>query len=375
MGIEISLCMIVKNEEHRLGNCLESVHDLMDEIIIVDTGSTDKTIEIASKYTDKIYHFDWINDFSAARNFSFSKATKEYIMWLDADDIIQEESRNGIRNLKKFLDKKVDIVLMDYHYAFDDNGNLTVTQLRERLLKREKDFKWKNKVHEFIDFNPKKVNFIIADIYITHTERIDPEKSSKRNLQIIEEAIKNNAYGFQEATYHGTTLYNLGRYDEALVALNTYFDMVRDNDNIIPIVDAYMTASRIYAMREDYENAFRILEENEIYFKDKSEYYTFLGDFAKDSIVDYKSASFYYEKALKCKGTTFRGGAATMKLQDYYYFKPYYGLGMCHNMLGEHKKAQKAFEEAMKYKKTEELKEMLEVTKRINELLSNAEKS
>ncbi len=77
--IEISLCMIVKNEEKVLGRCLDSIADLMDEIIIVDTGSTDRTKEIAKKYTEHIYDFEWIDDFSAARNFSFSKATKDYI--------------------------------------------------------------------------------------------------------------------------------------------------------------------------------------------------------------------------------------------------------------------------------------------------------
>ena len=73
--ITISLCMIVKNEEKVLARCLDSIADLMDEIIIVDTGSSDNTKEIAKKYTDKIYDFTWIDDFSAARNFAFSKAT------------------------------------------------------------------------------------------------------------------------------------------------------------------------------------------------------------------------------------------------------------------------------------------------------------
>ena len=73
--ITISLCMIVKNEEKVLARCLDSLEGLMDEIIIVDTGSTDRTKEIAAGYTDKIYDFEWVDDFSAARNFSFSKAT------------------------------------------------------------------------------------------------------------------------------------------------------------------------------------------------------------------------------------------------------------------------------------------------------------
>lgn len=84
----ISLCMIVKNEQDVLSRCLLSAADLVDEIIIVDTGSTDATKEVAKNFTDKIYDFIWCDDFSKARNFSFSKATCDYVMWLDADDVI-----------------------------------------------------------------------------------------------------------------------------------------------------------------------------------------------------------------------------------------------------------------------------------------------
>ena len=73
--IKISLCMIVKDEEQVLNRCLTSVEGIADEIIIVDTGSTDKTKDIAKKFTDKIYDFKWVNDFSKARNYSFSKAS------------------------------------------------------------------------------------------------------------------------------------------------------------------------------------------------------------------------------------------------------------------------------------------------------------
>ena len=86
--ITVSLCMIVKNEEDILARCLDSLKGLMDEIIIVDTGSTDRTKEIAANYTDKIYDFSWCDDFAAARNFSFYKATKEYIYAPDADEVL-----------------------------------------------------------------------------------------------------------------------------------------------------------------------------------------------------------------------------------------------------------------------------------------------
>jgi glycosyltransferase involved in cell wall biosynthesis len=96
---EISLCMIVKNEEKNLKNCLESVKNLVDEIIIVDTGSTDKTKEIASNFTNKIFDFNWCDDFSKARNFSISKASKPWILFIDADESISEKDLEKIKEL------------------------------------------------------------------------------------------------------------------------------------------------------------------------------------------------------------------------------------------------------------------------------------
>ena len=103
--------MIVKNEEKVLKRCLDSVKDIVDEIIIVDTGSTDKTKEIAKKYATKILDFKWVDDFSKARNYSFSQATKDYILWLDADDIITKENKKKIMNLKNTIAKNTDIVI------------------------------------------------------------------------------------------------------------------------------------------------------------------------------------------------------------------------------------------------------------------------
>ena len=97
--MDISVCMIVKNEEKVVERILHQVIKFADEIIIVDTGSQDNTKELCNKYTDKIYDFKWRDDFSKARNYSFSKATKEYIMWLDADDYITDKEVSKIINL------------------------------------------------------------------------------------------------------------------------------------------------------------------------------------------------------------------------------------------------------------------------------------
>ncbi|MFD1907481.1 glycosyltransferase [Paenibacillus rhizoplanae] len=102
--------------------CLASVEGLADEIIIVDTGSADRTKEIAGAYGAVIYDFTWIDDFSAARNFAFSKATRDYIFWLDADDYLREEDQALFRELKSSLPEQVDSVNMQYNLAFDGEG-------------------------------------------------------------------------------------------------------------------------------------------------------------------------------------------------------------------------------------------------------------
>ena len=99
----LSICMIVKNEEELLARCLNSVKDLVDEIVIVDSGSTDKTLQIAKSFGAKIFYFEWCNDFSKARNFAFSKATSDYILWLDADDVMPKPTLQYLVKNKKKL--------------------------------------------------------------------------------------------------------------------------------------------------------------------------------------------------------------------------------------------------------------------------------
>lgn len=158
--------MIVKNEERILARCLESVKDLMDEIIIVDTGSMDATKQIAARYTDKIYDFSWIDDFSAARNFAFSKATKEYVYSADADEVLSEENRQKFLLLKETLLPEIEIVQMKYGnqlqngtvYNFDE-------EYRPKLFRRLRSFVWEEPIHEMVRLTPVVYD---SDIVITH---------------------------------------------------------------------------------------------------------------------------------------------------------------------------------------------------------------
>ena len=181
-ALTFSLCMIVKNEEKVLARCLDSICDLMDEIIIVDTGSKDRTKEIASRYTELVYDFAWTGDFSQARNFSFSKATGDYIYAADADEVIDEENRKKFRALKESLLPGVEIVQMYYGnqlsqrtvYNFD-------RELRPKLFKRVRNFQWIEPVHETVRLLPVVYD---SDIEITH---LPGEGHGARDLQIFAE--------------------------------------------------------------------------------------------------------------------------------------------------------------------------------------------
>ena len=141
--------MIVKDEEEVLARCLNCVQSFADEIIIADTGSSDNTIKIARTFTDKVYPFEWCDDFSAARNFSFSKAGCELVMWLDADDVISDADAQKIAALKEEM-CGYDVAFLLYAAAFDGERP-TFTYYRERIFRRSLGLKWQGVVHEVIE--------------------------------------------------------------------------------------------------------------------------------------------------------------------------------------------------------------------------------
>jgi glycosyltransferase involved in cell wall biosynthesis len=178
--------MIVKNEEKALERCLRSVAGIPDEIIIVDTGSDDRTKEIASNFTSRVFDFEWVDDFSAARNYSFAQAAMDWILWLDADDVLREEDRTKLLALKSNSGAGIDAVSMIYHTAFDDSNNVAQSSRVLRLVRRSKKFVWDGVVHETLGI-PEKFYCLNSDIVVTHKK---PASPSRRNLLIYEKHLK-----------------------------------------------------------------------------------------------------------------------------------------------------------------------------------------
>ena len=209
--ISISLCMIVKNEEEVIGRCLESVKDLVDEINIVDTGSTDKTKEIVSEFTDRIFDFQWIHNFAAARNYSFQQATKDYILWLDADDILMKEDQEKLKHLKETLSMDVDAVSMIYNLGFDEDGSVSALLRRNRLAKRTKNFQWIGEVHEYLAVHG---NIYQSDIAVSH---LPLSHDTNRNIGIYEKMLEaGKEFSPRDLYYYANELADHGKFLDAI---------------------------------------------------------------------------------------------------------------------------------------------------------------
>ncbi len=326
--ITISLCMIVKNEEDTLGWCLKSVCEIVDEIVIVDTGSNDKTKEIAKKYTNNIYDFKWIDDFAAARNYSFSKATKDYILWLDADDIILKEDKNKFKQLKNNLDSSVDVVMMKYIVGFDNQGNVTLSYYRERLLKRSKNFKWIDPIHEYLEVNG---NIINSDICITH-KKVNPT-SSDRNLNIFKKMLsEGRKLSPRNLFYYARELYYKNKYKKAIKIFNKFLDTdqgwVEDNINTCYLL------SICYDEINEQKNMLKILLKSFEYDLPRAEICCQLG-YYYFNLSDFEKAIFWYELATKLDKPEGWG----FILHDFWDYIPYIQLCVCHDKIGNTEKA------------------------------------
>lgn len=236
MNNKISLCMIVKNEEKNLSRCLNSIKDMIDEMIIVDTGSTDNTVEIAESFEAKVYHFQWTNSFSEARNESLKYATKEWILILDADDEFCIEDKEKFKELiNNYLDENCLYFFETLNYcgSFPDSNNISIN-LNPRLFKNNYGYIYSGAVHNQLINPQNKIKDVSYPVRIYHYGYLDnsiKEKDKrKRNISLLEEQLKKSP----DSKY---TNFNLGNeyfaLDDIEKALNCYYKSYKDfNPNV-----------------------------------------------------------------------------------------------------------------------------------------------
>ncbi|MBT2287720.1 glycosyltransferase [Paenibacillus albidus] len=336
--ISISLCMIVRNEEEGLERCLSSVKDVVDEYIIVDTGSTDRTKEIISKFTDKMYDFTWIDDFSAARNYSFSKATKDYILWLDADDIVDEANVQRMKQLKHTLSPKIDRVTMQYDLSFDASGQATYSLRRNRLVRRACNFEWIGPVHEYLAAHGSVFN---SEVAIGHFKN---KPYTDRNLQIyLSRVNKGEEFTPRDLYYFANELRDNARYEEAVDYytrfLNTGQGWVEDN------IQACLKMGHCHRLLGDTKAAVAALCQSIWYSAPTAQFCCDLGDIFLE-MGRYNDGVTWFEQALRSdKGTD----SMTLVNQTVSTWYPHLQICICYDKLGKHELASEHNEKALAY--------------------------
>ena len=291
--ITVSVCMIVKDEEKVLSRCLDSLRDLVDEIIIIDTGSTDATKHIAASYTDKIYDFKWIHDFSAARNYSFSKATKDYIYVADADEVIDEENRQRLLLLKQNLLPEIEIVQMKYanQLAFNTTYNFD-EEYRPKLYKRLRSFRWVEPVHENVALSPV---IFDSDIVILH---MPISNHAGRDFQTFQrEIIRRGKLSPKLYEMYARELFIAGEekdFVEALSYYQSFTDSEECSERERKIYECVL--AKCYRIKKDITGLMKYCLRNVADGKGTAEICYELGEYLME-IEDYKEATIWYYNA------------------------------------------------------------------------------
>lgn len=332
----LSVCLIVKDEEETIDRVLRCASLFADEIVVADTGSTDKTFEIAKKFTDNVFFFEWCDDFSAARNFAFEKASCDYVMWLDADDVVTDEDAKKIKVILK--DANFDMAFLPYATAFE-NGEATFVYYRERIFRRNKNYRFTGAVHEAV---VPEGNILYADAVIRHekVKNSDP----MRNLRIYQKLIVRGVCLEGRAKfYYGRELFYNGMLLESAAVLE---DFLAGDGWVENKIEACNNLHSVYTALGDGERAMRSIFRSFLYAPPRSNACCHIGDyFFKKN--DLKSAIYWYERALESDNGERSGAFVNVDCKG---FIPFMQLCVLYDKLGDHKKAYEYNERAGRLK-------------------------
>lgn len=304
--MKISACMIAKNEENNISRCLNSYKGIVDEMIVVDTGSTDRTKEKAKEIGAKVYDYKWHNDFAAAKNYALEKAKGNWIIFLDADEYFDNESaeklRGVLRELKTTQFNAVGCKIINIDR--DKEGKIQGCFLNVRIFKNNKNIRYIGNIHERIDNLKGKINIAsyYNDIIIYHTgysTSIGKEKA-QRNLDIMLDNIRKNNEDEKYYYHYLSDCYlTLGEYDKAIRYSRLQIKKGKKllGNNIKSYINIMQSLAYLDAPKEEREKEIKHAIKK---FPDHPSFHLSYADFLIGE-KRYSQSLEYFEKFLKCK--------------------------------------------------------------------------
>ncbi|WP_037354238.1 glycosyltransferase family 2 protein [Selenomonas sp. FC4001] len=253
--MKISVCYITKNEEKNLPSSLEGIKAIADEIIIVDTGSTDKTLAIARAYGAKAYSYAWQDDFSGPRNYAIEQAAGDWIIFLDADEILKHSNRQRLMDWLR--DNGKQLVLMMWMKHIDmDTGQILMENMAPRIMRNHKELRYVGKIHEQLFFQGKTVSKVgycpISAGWLLHTGYTQSrmKKKAERNLRMLLPELEldkpsQDVYMYLAEAYDG-----LEDWEHAVYYARK--DIEQGRRSIIYASRSWMLLLRLYAKYPEY---------------------------------------------------------------------------------------------------------------------------
>lgn len=292
----LSVCAIVKNEESNIKDFIENIKDIADEIIITDTGSTDKTVEIIESFNIKTSYYKWDNNFSNARNYCLSHATKDWVLSLDADE------RVIINN--SFKDKlKINnhVYMLNIKHLINNNKDAFFSS-STKLFPNYQDFIYYGAIHEYIDRETIYSKSVLEDIYIIHSgfNKKSPDKIT-RNKEIIEHSLK--LYKKKD-DYYKHLLYLAGKeylfsneYDKSIYYFEMFINSKPDFNNS-NLINAITFIINIFYLKGDYEKLEIYANEYKNLLIKSPDFCITYGIYLSEVLNKHTNAIYYFQKCL-----------------------------------------------------------------------------
>lgn len=350
--MKISACVITKNEEKNIVKWLDCMKEIADEIIVVDTGSKDNTVETAKKYDAKVYEIKWENDFSAAKNYAIDRASGDWIIFLDADEYFTKRSLIHIKKyILEAMTKKMDgIICKIVNVNEDDNNRILSSFYNLRIFRNHKNLRYKNKIHEMIS-KKGKLNLlqVINDLEIYHTGYSEHiiKKKLQRNLDLINEEINEFGekpwhYGFLADCYYGLKDYE-NTIKFAQLAIKSGVKLAGQENNVYRrLIDSYLILNKDEKIiLEIIDIAIKFFPELPEFIMDKAHVYIMQKKYYEAEVLLNIALDKHNKKANNILVNNFEG-----KL-----FRLYYYLGEINIIKNETNKAIEYLVEALKLEK------------------------
>jgi len=306
--IRLSQCMIVKNEEDNIEKALSWGKEIVFEQIVVDTGSTDRTVELAEKLGARVYFFEWCDDFSAAKNFAISKAKGNWIAFLDADEVFPPEDVKKILPILRQITPKGTEAVVSGCMNLNDEGKVTTAGTQIRLFQNLPGIRYHRRIHEQLgwsDQHPMKVVDATEELSILHSgyrESVLKKKNvNRRNLNMILKEVEDGSDSSEMMGYLGDEYYTVGEWEKAeewyRKAIDAMPSVLYERDQRSAVTFLYLMQILI-EKNSSFQELLEIYQKGSSYFPKEADFDYLMGRFCAGR-KEWEKGSVYLEQAIQ----------------------------------------------------------------------------